>query len=181
MNTWFEKKLVHLATWKHPATKQSHMIDFVLMRRGQRQLCSDVRVYRSACCWSDHYMVKGKIRLQLPRKKKSGTYVPLAVHTLDSKDKREELQRSMDQCLMRHPHKESGPPEENWEVLRKCIMETAEECVGRARKKQPDWFSDAFDMLMPLVTAKRRALCRFLQSGTTAHKKEFRRHQRIVK
>ena len=30
MNTWFEKKEVHLATWKHPATKQSHMIDFVI-------------------------------------------------------------------------------------------------------------------------------------------------------
>ena len=83
----------------------------------------------------------------------------------------------MNQCLMQHPHKESRPPEENWEVLRKCIMKTAEECVGRARKKQPDWFSDAFDTLMPLV----RALCRFLQSGTTAHKKEFRRHQRVVK
>ena len=32
MNTWFEKKQHHLATWKHPATKQSHMIDFVVMR-----------------------------------------------------------------------------------------------------------------------------------------------------
>ena len=36
MNTWFEKPQVHLATWKHPATKQAHMIDFVLMRKGQR-------------------------------------------------------------------------------------------------------------------------------------------------
>ena len=36
MNTWFEKPQVHLATWKHPATKQAHMIDYVLMRKGQR-------------------------------------------------------------------------------------------------------------------------------------------------
>ena len=32
MNTWFQKLEVHLATWKHLATKQSHMIDFALMR-----------------------------------------------------------------------------------------------------------------------------------------------------
>ena len=25
MNTWFEKPQVHVATWKHPATKQPHM------------------------------------------------------------------------------------------------------------------------------------------------------------
>ena len=70
MNTWFEKPQVHLATWKHPATKQSHMIDFVLMRKEQRRLCQNVRVCRSACCWSDHHMVRGKVQLQLPRKKK---------------------------------------------------------------------------------------------------------------
>ena len=28
MNTWFAKKAIHLATWKHPATKQLHMIDY---------------------------------------------------------------------------------------------------------------------------------------------------------
>ena len=31
MNTWFEKRQVHLATWKNPATKQPHTID--LMRK----------------------------------------------------------------------------------------------------------------------------------------------------
>ena len=34
---------------------------------------------------------------------------------------------------------------------------------------------------MPLVTAKRNAHCRFLKTLTTAAKKEFRRHQRLVK
>ena len=62
-----------------------------------------------------------------------------------------------------------------------CIMETAEQCVGREWKKQPDWFYDAIDTLMPLVHAKRRAYCCFLKANTIAAKKEFRRHQRIVK
>ena len=57
-------------------------------------------------------------------------------------------------------------------------METAEESVGQVRKKQPDWFSDATDTLMPLVTAKQRAHCRFLQLQTTAAKREFRKQQK---
>ena len=67
MNTRFQKKVVHLTTWTHSTTKQSHMIDLVMMRRQQRQLCGDVRVYRSACCWTDHHLVKGKIHLFAPQ------------------------------------------------------------------------------------------------------------------
>ena len=88
MNTWFKKKPVHLGTWTHPATKQAHMIDFVMMRRDQRQLCTDVRVYRSACCWTDHYLVKGKLMLNFSRKQRSNvTCVPLVVHLLRGQDR----------------------------------------------------------------------------------------------
>ena len=139
-------------------------------------------MYRSACCWTDHHLVKGKIHLLPPRrKKKSEPWVPLAVHTLSSREQREDFEKSLMQRLTQHPHSEHGPPEESWETLKRCIMETAEESVGRARKQQPDWFSDAIDTLTPLVTAKRRAHCRFLQLQTTAAKREFRKHQRIVK
>ena len=126
-------------------------------------------------------MVWGKIQLQFPRKKKCGMHVPLAVHTLSSSDRRVEFENNMSQCLLQHPHSENGPPKENWETLKRCIMETAEECVGRGEKKQPDWFSVAIDTIMPLITAKREAHCRFLQTHTTAAKKEFRKHQRVVK
>ena len=44
MNTWFEKKQHHLTTWKHPVTKKSHKIDYVIMRANQRVLCVDVQV-----------------------------------------------------------------------------------------------------------------------------------------
>ena len=66
------------------------MIDFVKMRRDQQQLCADVRVYRSACCWMDHYLVKGKLMLNLPRKQRNSVIcVPLAVHLLSSQDVRD--------------------------------------------------------------------------------------------
>ena len=42
MNTWFEKKEIHLGTWMHPATKKHHIINFVVLREGQRMFCTDV-------------------------------------------------------------------------------------------------------------------------------------------
>ena len=181
-NTWFEKLEVHLTTWKHPATKQPYMIDFVLMRSRQRHLCRDVRVCRSACCWTDHYMVRGKVQLRLPKSKnKPETSIPLAVHALSSEECREEFQQKLYQHLLQHPHCEDSHPDNNWEQLKMCIMESAEECIGRAKRKQSDWFLDSFVTLMPLVTAKKKAHTRFLQNPTTAAKKEFRKHQRAVK
>ena len=92
MNTWFQKKPIHLGTWMHPATKQTHMIDFVMMRRDQRQLCIDVRVYRSACCWTDHYLVKGKLMLDFSRMQRNRViHVPLAVYLLRSQKVRDKI------------------------------------------------------------------------------------------
>ena len=62
MSTWFSKKPIHIATWRHPATKQMHMIDYVVMRAEQREFCTDVQVMRGASCRSDHRMVRAKLR-----------------------------------------------------------------------------------------------------------------------
>ena len=119
MNTWFKKKAIHLGTWVHPATKQAHMIDFVMMRRDQRQLCVDVRVYRSACCWTDHYLVKGKLMLNLPRKQRNSvTCVPLAVHHLSSQEVRDRYQQSLEQCLLQHHLNTGSSVEEQYRIIK---------------------------------------------------------------
>ena len=67
MNIWFQKKSHHLAAWRHPATKQMHAIDYTVMRSDQPCLCTDELVMRGANCWSDHLMVRMKMRLCLPK------------------------------------------------------------------------------------------------------------------
>jgi hypothetical protein len=185
MNTWFKKKHVHLVTWKHPATKHGHMIDFVLMRRAQRRLCTDVRVYRSACCWTDHHMVKGTMSLNITKRKKRTqrlqSHPPLAVHILHSQEARRMYQTELEQYLSEHPHNEEGSTEENWMALKDCIMSCAEKCVGRSKRKQPDWFKDAIDVLTPLLADKQEAYNRFLCTQNSETKKEFRKCQRNVK
>lgn len=59
MNTWFQKKPFKFGTWMHPATKQFHQIDLVLVRSSEREMCIDAEVMRGANCWSDHKMVRG--------------------------------------------------------------------------------------------------------------------------
>ena len=182
MNTWFKKKQIRLGTWIHPATTQAHMIDFVMMKRDQRQLCTDVRVYRSASYWTDHYLVKGKLMLSFSRKQRNSvTCVPLAVHLLRSQEVRDRYQQSLEEHLLQHPCDLEESVEEQWQALKDGIMTTADASVGHARKKQPDWFIDATDILTPLLDDKAKARQKYLQVQSSSARSEFRLCQRLVK
>lgn len=77
-----------MATWGHPATKTAHMIDYVFMHAGQHVMCTDVQVMKRASCWTDHYLVRIKLRLGLAQWKSYTPRLLLAVHVLASRDKR---------------------------------------------------------------------------------------------
>ena len=163
MNTWFEKKQHHLATWKHPATKQSHMIDFVVMRAAQRFFYTDVQVMRGANCWLDHAMVRTKVMIHFPRLKKApANTLPLAVHALQREEIRDTYQQKLTECLFEQEHDSDGSVEQNWETLKNCMVSAGEVVVGRGGKKQPDWFADSADTLQPLLDEKNAAYDRFL-------------------
>ena len=134
----FTKKSIHLAAWKHPATEQSHMIDYVAMRAEQRMLCTDMQAMRGASCWSDRHMVGVKVRVGLPRQQKKRTPLPFAVHTLHCKEQREAYQQALEEQLRDHPITPDKLTEHNWNTWKNCIVTAAEAIVGRGRKKQSD-------------------------------------------
>ena len=182
MNTWFQKRDHHLTTWKHPATKQWHMIDYVVMWTGQRAYCTDVQVMRGANCWSDQCMIRARLRLCLPhRKRKGADWLPIAAHSLQHKEIQEAYQEKVTEYLVSRPHNPNDSIEHNWEVFKECIVAAGEETAECGRsKKHPDWFVEASDTLQPLVDAKNAVLNQFLQKQSASAKKEFRRCQRTV-
>ena len=87
MNTWFQKKRVQYGTWMHPATKQVHTIDLVVMKMSQRMYCRDVQVMRGASCWTDHKLVRARFSFQLygegmRREKNAHTFISSCIFTI---------------------------------------------------------------------------------------------------
>jgi hypothetical protein len=83
MNTWLQKKDTHQGTWTHPATKQTHTIDFVVMRAGQRVYCRDVQAMRGANCWTDDMSVRAKLNVMVAHhasKRRRRVYLLLSVN-----------------------------------------------------------------------------------------------------
>ena len=156
MNTWYQKKEIHQGTWTHPATKQCHTIDFVVMRASQRTHCRDVRAMRGASCWTDHRLVRSRLNIvaSRPRDRGEKSPIPFAVHELAMRTKREEYRKALEQQLRGKPHSDDATSKQNWDTLRDCIVSAAEEAVGRERRKHPQWFEESSDTLLPLVDPK---------------------------
>ena len=183
MNTWFQKREIHQGTWSHPATKKVYMIDFVMMRADQRVLCRDVKVMRGADCWSDHMLVRAKLNVVFKRYGKSKDKIPksFAVYKLNVEAIRNEFCESLAEWLKSKPHVDDGTAEENWEALKACVVAAAEESLGRAGKKQPEWFEANLVSLIPLIDTKNKARAMVLMSNTPANRRGFRQSQRVVK
>ena len=80
-----------------------------------------------------------------------------------------------------HPYSPDQSVECNWKTLRSCVVSAAEETFGRERRKQPEWFTENNDKLVPLIEEKNRAFETFLRSPSLATKRSFRQLQRKVK
>ena len=78
--------------WMHPRSKHCHLIDYVIVRRKDRQ---DVRVTKTMCgadCWTDHRLVASKLNLRIqPVRRPQGKKVPkkLDVSKLKQDSKRQ--------------------------------------------------------------------------------------------
>ena len=64
-NTVFRLPTHRKTTWMHSSSKHWHLIDYVIVRRKDRQ---DVRVTKTMCgadCWTDHRLVVSKLNLRI--------------------------------------------------------------------------------------------------------------------
>ena len=91
-NTVFRLPTRRKTTWMHPHSKHWHLIDYVIVRRKDRQ---DVRVTKTMCgadCWTDHRLVVSKLNLRIQHvRRPQGKKVPkkLDVSKLKQDSKRQ--------------------------------------------------------------------------------------------
>jgi len=183
MNTWFQKDSFRYGTWTHPATRSCSMIDFVVVRAAQRQYCLDVQVMRGATCWTDHKLVRVKLRLYLgrSRRQRDGGAPPIAVWKLADPSTREDYGKELSDRLEGVSFDDVCSAEAGWEQLRDCLVASAIKVVGCGHRRQPDWFLESEQQLSPLLAAKRQAWNQVLCDDSPSSRQRFRQSERIVK
>ena len=120
-NTVFKLPNRNKTSRMHPRSKHWHLIDYVIVRRTDRQ---DVNVTKTMCgadCWTDHRLVVSKLNLRIqPARRPQGKKAPkrLDVSKLNHDSMRQAFINDISNQLGAM-NLSSEDPEENWTVFQK--------------------------------------------------------------
>ena len=123
-NTVFKLPNRNKSSWVHPQSKHWHLIDYVIVRRTDRQ---DVRVTKTMCgadCWTDHILLVSKLNLIIqPARRPQGKKAPkrLDVSKLNHDSMRQAFINDTSNQLGAM-NLSSEDPEENWTVFRRLFI-----------------------------------------------------------
>ncbi|VDM04042.1 unnamed protein product, partial [Schistocephalus solidus] len=160
-NTYFRLPTRQKVTWMHTRSRRWHLLDYVLVRRRDRQDVLATKAIRDADGWTDHRLVISQMRLRLqPRRRPQGRRPP---GNNQITEKLEDL----------HAPADNSTVETRWGQLRNVIMSTALEVLGRARRQHQDWFYDNDADISNLIAERNGLHKAYMDLRTDATKAAF--------
>nr|VZI36555.1 unnamed protein product [Spirometra erinaceieuropaei] len=185
-NTFFCLPEREKATWRHPRSRQWHLLDYVLVRRRDQRDVLVTKAIAGADGWTDHRLVISKMRLRLqPRRRPQGKRPPgklnvallsLPAHHLHFSN---ELAQRLDNLpIADAAAAESASVENRWCQLRDTVQATALTVLGRAPRQHQDWFEDNDAAIRNLLAEKNRLHKAYVDHPTDDNKAAFYRSRR---
>ena len=142
----------------HPRSKHWHLIDYVIVRRKDRQ---DVRVTKTMCgadCWTDHRLVVSKLNLRIqPVRRPQGKKVPkrLDVFKLKQDSKRQAFVNGICSHLDALEHS-SEDVDESWTFFRDNVHYSAMDFLGPVSCKHQDLIDENDKEIQGLLEEKHK-------------------------
>ncbi|BHF83733.1 hypothetical protein SprV_0902687900 [Sparganum proliferum] len=181
-NTFFCLPEREKATWRHPRSRQWHLLDHVLVRRRDQRDVLVTKAIAGADGGTDHRLVISKMRIRLqPRRRPQGKRPPsklniallyLPAHHLHFNN---ELAQRLDNIPIAA---ENASVENRWCQLRDTVQSTAIAVLGRARRQYQDWFDDNDAVISNLLAEKNRLHKAYVDHPTDANRAAFYRSRR---
>nr|VZI32969.1 unnamed protein product [Spirometra erinaceieuropaei] len=190
-NTFFCLSEREKATWRHPRSRQWHLLDYVLVRRRDQRDVLVTKAIAGVDGWTDHRLVISKMRIRLqPRRRPQGKRPPgklnvallsLPAHHLHFSN---ELAQRLDNLPIAAAADDAAAAAENasvenrWCQLRDTVQSTALAVLGRATRQHQDWFDDNDAAIRNLLAEKNRLHKAYVDHPTDATKAAFYRSRR---
>ncbi|BHF76423.1 hypothetical protein SprV_0501952100 [Sparganum proliferum] len=191
-NTFFCLPEREKATWRHPRSRQWHLLDYVLVRRRDQRDVLVTKAIAGADGWTDYRLVISKMRIRLqPRRRPQGKRHPgklniallsLPAHHLHFSN---ELAQRLDNLLIAAAAAaaddvaaENASVENRWCQLRDTVQSTALAVLGRAPREHQNWFDDNNAVISNLLAEKNRLHKAYVDHPTADNKAAFYRSRR---
>ncbi|BHF70268.1 hypothetical protein SprV_0301331800 [Sparganum proliferum] len=180
-NTFFCLPEREKATWRHPRSRQWHLLDYVLVRRRDQRDVLVTKAIAGADGWTDHRLVISKMRIRLqPRRRPQGKRPPgklnvallsLPAHHLHFTI---ELAEKLDNLQIAAAAADAAAAD----VAAENASSTALAVLGRARRQHQDWFDDNDAAISNLLAEKNRLHKAYVDHSTADNKAAFYRSRR---
>nr|VZI50851.1 unnamed protein product [Spirometra erinaceieuropaei] len=190
-NTFFCLKVREKATWRHPRSRQWHLLDYVLVRRRDQRDVLVTKAIAGADGWTDHRLVISKMRIRLqPRRRPQGKRPPgklnaallsLPAHRLHFSNELAQRLDNLPIAAAAHDAAaaaETASVENRWCQLRDTVQSTALAVLGRAPRQHQDWFDDNDAAIRYLLAEKNRLHKAYVEHPTEGNKAAFYRSRR---
>ncbi|KAL7062772.1 hypothetical protein AAHC03_01049 [Spirometra sp. Aus1] len=183
-NTFFCMPEREKSTWRHPRSRQWHLLDYVLVRRRDQRDVLVTKAFAGADGWTDCRLVISKMRIRLqPRRRPQGkrppgklnvAFLSLPAHHLHFSN---ELAQRLDNLPIAADAAaaENASVENRWCELRDTVQSTALAVLGRAPRQHQDWFDDNDTAIRNLLSEKNRLHKAYVDRPTDATKAAFYR------
>ncbi|VDM04303.1 unnamed protein product [Schistocephalus solidus] len=184
-NPFFRLPTQEKATWMPPRLRHWHLLDYVIVRRRDRQDVLVTKAIRDADGWTDHRLVISQMWLRLqPRRRPQGKRPPGKLNTLllnlpaNCFDFSNQITETLEDL---HAPADNATVETRWGQLRNVSQSTALEVLGRAHRQHQDWFDDNDADISNLLAEKNGLHKAYMDLRTDATKAAFFRCQRLVR
>ena len=142
----------------HPHSKHWHLIDYVIVRKRDRQ---DVRVTKAMCsaeCWTDHRLIVCKLKICVqPKRCLQGMKTPRRLNTWKLKVPNikqsfvDTLESHLESTMMNDHDVEAA-----WEKLCEMVYAIAMDSLGPTARKHKDWLDENCTEIQQLLVEKGR-------------------------
>ena len=170
-NTMFQLNDHHKVTWMHPRSKHWHLIDYIITRKKDLRDFHITRALRGADCWTDHCLLRSKLKLQLRKPKRPHGTKP--IRRLDAA-KLASMSSQYQAALADKLEKltiSSCDVEKSWIELRDVMLSAGFDTVGYRGRKSKDWFDDNDDNINELLAQRQSALSDHLSDPNNPSKR----------
>lgn len=178
MNTFYQQKDKYKATWKHPRSKNWHMIDFIITRHQKSSSFMRCRAMRGPQCDTDHFLVRATVKLKPPTVR-AGAKSKIAVRNSQALNN-EEIKNKFKVQLENEISVNSRNVESTWTSIKNAILRSAEKTLPHKHRTQRDWFDESNEKIEELLKKKRTAHENYLAAPSSKNRKEYQKTRRIV-
>ncbi|XP_033111864.1 craniofacial development protein 2-like [Anneissia japonica] len=157
-NTMFQLLDKLKTTWMHPSSKKWHLLDYVIVRHRDIRDVQITRAMRSAECCTDHRLLRSIFQTVIrPSARKQPPKPRLNVALLKNIETRKVMQDNLHERLSGLSANTNSATdldiEALWSSLSEALQNASKEVLGYTRRKNPDWFDENVDEILPLLNA----------------------------